>query len=81
MTDFNDLASQNPEIVAAQFQGILARTARRGREGEVSGKMEKEVLRTMLSHGSRGIKGQKVYAPEYAPRLDQARSIELDRDV
>ena len=45
MTDFNDLASQNPEIVAAQFQAILARTARQGREGEVSGKMEKEMLR------------------------------------
>jgi putative DNA primase/helicase len=25
MTDFNDLASQNPEIVASQFQEILAR--------------------------------------------------------
>jgi putative DNA primase/helicase len=27
MTDFNDLASQNPEIVANQFQEILTRTA------------------------------------------------------
>jgi phage/plasmid primase-like uncharacterized protein len=81
MTDFNDLASQNPEIVASQFQEILARTARQGRESEMSGKMEKEVLRTMLSDGSRGTKGQEVYAPKHAIRHDQAHSIELDPDM
>ena len=78
MTDFNDLASQNPEIVASQFQEILTRTARQGREGEVSGKMEKGMPYRMLPRGRPRIKGQKVYAPKYAPRLDQAQSIELD---
>jgi phage/plasmid primase-like uncharacterized protein len=81
MTDFNDLASQNPEIVAAQFQAILARIARQGREGEVSGKMEKEVLRSMLSNSSRGTKGQEVYASRHAIRGNHAQSVELDRDV
>src|SRR5271166_1370339 len=81
MTDFNDLASQAPEIVASQFQEILARTARQGREGEVSGKMEKEMPCRMPPRGRPGIKGQKVCAPKYAPRLDQAQSIELDRDI
>jgi putative DNA primase/helicase len=81
MTDFNDLASQNPEIVASQFQEILARIARQGRESEMSGKMEKEVLRTTLSHGSRGTKGQEVYPPKHAIRHDQAHSIELDPDI
>ena len=81
MTDFNDLASQTPEIVASQFQAILACTARQGREGEVSGKMEKEVLRSMLSNSSRGTKGQEVYASRHAIRGNHAQSVELDRDV
>jgi phage/plasmid primase-like uncharacterized protein len=81
MTDFNDLASQNPEMVESQFQAILARTARQGREGEVSGKIEKEVLRTMLPHSSRGTKGQEVYASRHAIRGNHAQSVEIDRDV
>ena len=68
MTDFNDLASQNPEIVASQFQEILTRTARQGWEGEVSGKMEKEMPCRMLPRGRPGIKGQKVYAQNMCPR-------------
>jgi phage/plasmid primase-like uncharacterized protein len=53
MTDFNDLALQNPEIVASQFQEILTRTARQGWEGEVSGKMEKKMPCRMLPRGDR----------------------------
>jgi putative DNA primase/helicase len=81
MTDFNDLASQNPKIVATQFQGILARTTRQGRESEMSAKMEREVLCTMLSHSSRGRKGQEVYASKHAIRGNHAQSLELDRDL
>jgi putative DNA primase/helicase len=81
MTDFNDLASQNPEMVESQFQAILARTVRQGREREVSGKIEKEALRTMLSHSSRGTKGQEVYASRHAIRGNHAQSVEIDRDV
>src|SRR5215469_5550082 len=65
MTDFNDLASQNPEIVASQFQGILARTGREGSESEMSVKIEREVLRTMLSHSSRGTKRREVCASRH----------------
>jgi antirestriction protein ArdC/phage/plasmid primase-like uncharacterized protein len=44
MTDFNDLASQNPEIVASQFQGILACNDRQGMEREKSDRVEKGIL-------------------------------------
>jgi phage/plasmid primase-like uncharacterized protein len=69
MTDFNDLASQNPEIVATQFQEVFARTAREGRESEMSGEMEKKVLRTTLSHSWRGAKGQIGHTSKYIIRL------------
>jgi len=81
MTDFNDLASQNPEIVAAQFHGVLGHVARQGRESEMSGKKEREVLRTMLSHNLRGTKGQEPCASKHATRGDHAQSVELDRDL
>jgi putative DNA primase/helicase len=81
MTDFNDLASQTPEIVATQFQEVFAGTARQERKSEVSGKMEKEVLRTMLSRSSRGAKGQVAYASKHIIRGKQAQSVELDRDI
>jgi putative DNA primase/helicase len=81
MTDFNDLASQNPEIVASQFQQVLACTDRQGMEREMSAKMEKEVLRTMLSHKSRGTKGQEVYASKHVIKRYHAQSVELDRDL
>ena len=81
MRDFNDLASQTPEIVASQFQEILALTAGQGRESEMSRKREKEVLRTMLSHGSQGTMVQEVYASRHAIRGNHAQSVELDRDV
>src|SRR5215831_8392612 len=44
MTDFNDLASQNPEIVTAQFQELPARPTRQEREGEMSTNKERAVL-------------------------------------
>jgi putative DNA primase/helicase len=81
MTDFNDLASQNPEIVASQFQQVLACIDRQGMEREMSAKMEKEVLRTMLSHKSRGTKGQEVYASKHVIKRYHAQSVELDRDL
>jgi hypothetical protein len=81
MTDFNDLASQNPEIVARQFQEMLARTARQGSESEKGANMEKEVLRTMLSQSSRGTKRQEIYASKNPIRGTQAQSVDLDRDL
>jgi putative DNA primase/helicase len=80
MTDFNDLASQNPEIVASQFQGILARTVRQGSESEMSVNIEKEVLRTMLSHSSR-TNGREVCASRHIVKRNHAQSFELDRDL
>src|SRR5215472_4366961 len=44
MTDFNDLASQNAEIVTRQFQEVLACTNRQGMEREKSGRVEKGIL-------------------------------------
>jgi len=61
MTDFNDLASQNPEIVTAQFQQLLARRTRQGREGEMSTNIERAVLRTMLSESPRETKERGFY--------------------
>jgi putative DNA primase/helicase len=81
MTDFNDLASQNPEIVANQFKQVLASTDRQGMEREMSAKMEKEVLRTMLSHKSRGTKGQELYTSKHVIKRNHAQSVELDRDL
>jgi putative DNA primase/helicase len=81
MTDFNDLASQNPEIVASQFKQVLASTDRQGMEREMSAKMEKEVLRTMLSHKSRGTKGQELYTSTHVIKRYDAQSVELDRDL
>jgi phage/plasmid primase-like uncharacterized protein len=81
MTDFNDLASQNPEIVASQFQQVLACTERQGMKTEMSARMEKEVLRTMLSHKSRGTKGQEAYASKHLINHNHAQSVELDRDL
>jgi putative DNA primase/helicase len=81
MTDFNDLASQNPEIVASQFQQVLACADRPEMEREMSAKMEKEVLRTMLSHKSRGTKGQEAYASKHVIKRYHAQSVELDRDL
>jgi len=81
MTDFNDLASQDPEIVATQFQGVLARTARQCRETEMSGRTEKEVLHTLLSRSSRGTKGQQVYASKHMISGNHVQSVEVDRDI
>src|SRR4029077_7330343 len=81
MTDFNDLASQNPEIVARQFQHVLSCADRPEMEREMSAKMEKEVLRTMLSHKSRGTKGQEAYASKHVIKRYHAQSVELDRDL
>jgi antirestriction protein ArdC/phage/plasmid primase-like uncharacterized protein len=81
MTDFNDLASQNPEIFTAQFQQLLARPTRQGKEGEMSTNMERAVLRTMLSDNPRGIKERGFYASGHAIRGDHVPSLELDRDL
>ena len=81
MTDFNDLASQNPEIVTAQFQELLARPTRQGREGEMSTNMERAVLRTMLSDSARGTKERGFYASRHAIRGNHEPSVELDRDL
>jgi putative DNA primase/helicase len=81
MTDFNDLGSQNPETVATQFQRVLGCAARQGRESEMSGKMEREVLHTMLSRNSRRTKGQEVYAAKHVIKRNHAQSVELDRDL
>ena len=81
MTDFNDLASQNPEILTAQFQQLLARPTRQGKEGEMSTNMERAVLRTMLSDSPRGTKERGLYAPRHAIRGNHIPSVELDRDL
>jgi antirestriction protein ArdC/phage/plasmid primase-like uncharacterized protein len=81
MTDFNDLASQNPEIVTAQFQQLLARPTQQGREGEMSTNMERAVLRTMLSDSPRGTKERGFYASRHAIRGNHVPSVELDRDL
>jgi antirestriction protein ArdC/phage/plasmid primase-like uncharacterized protein len=81
MTDFNDLASENPGIVARQFLEIFACTARSRTEGEMSAKIQREVLRTMRSEGFRRAKERALDASRHARKGYHVSSIEIDPDL